>query len=201
MQHYFIEKEHKEEDFFEFEDEIAGIKLNIRSCDNIFSKDEIDKGSRTLIDTILSQLDLKGKGLDFGCGYGVIGLILMKKLDVIIDFADVNQTALDLTRMNLIKNGVRRAGDIIKTDGFSNISSNYDFIVTNPPIKTGKKLLFSVMEDAFKHLNDNGTLTLVIRKDHGEDSLRKHLVSVFGNCEVLKRNKGYYILHSIKNSY
>ena len=87
---------------------------------------------------------------------------------------------------------------MFKSNGFENVTNNYDFIVTNPPIKTGKKLLFELMEGCYTHLNPGGTLTLVIRKDHGEESLKKKLIEVFGNCEILKRNKGYYILHCIK---
>ena len=199
MQHYFIETSHKEEDFFNFEAQILNHKLILRSCDNIFSKDELDFGSATLIETVAEIVKPKGYGLDFGCGYGVIGIALMKALDVTIDFADINQTALDLTKINLEQNKVLKKVEIIKSDNFTNIEKTYDFIVTNPPIKTGKKLLFSIMQNAFNHLKNGGSLTLVIRKDHGEESLRKHLINVFGNCEILKRNKGFYILHSIKN--
>lgn len=198
MQHYFIETNHSAEDFFEFTAEVAGEKLTLRSCDNIFSKDELDMGSKTLIETVINQVNPRGLGLDFGCGYGVIGIALTKKCDVVMDFADINGTAVDLTRTNLLKNGIRTSGDLIKTDNFENINKTYDFIVTNPPIKTGKKLLFSIMENCYNHLNEKGTLTLVIRKDHGEESLKKHLTSIFGNCEVLKRNKGFYILHCVK---
>ena len=198
MQHYFIETDHKAEDYFEFNASVLGEKLTFRSCDNIFSKDEIDMGSQTLIETVVEKVAPKGLGLDFGCGYGVIGIMLTKKCDVVMDFADVNGTAIELTRTNLLKNGIRTSGDLIKTDSFENISKNYDFIVTNPPIKTGKKLLFEIMQNCYEHLKDNGTLSLVIRKDHGEESLKKHLISIFGNCEVLKRNKGFYILHCIK---
>lgn len=199
MQHYFIETEHKDSDYFEFSSVVAGEKLTFRSCDNIFSKDEVDFGSRTLIDTVVEQVKPSGYGLDFGCGYGVVGITIIKKFGVNIDFADINGTAIELTRTNLLKNGIKSAGDLIKTNGFENITKNdYDFILTNPPIKTGKKLLFEIMQGCFNALKSGGTLTLVIRKDHGEDSLKKHLVSLFGNCEILKRNKGFYILHCKK---
>lgn len=199
MQHYFIETNHQESDYFEFSSVVAGEKLTFRSCDNIFSKDEVDMGSRTLIDSVVEQVKPVGYGLDFGCGYGVIGITLIKKFGVNIDFADVNGTAIELTRTNLLKNGIKSAGDLIKSNGFENITKkDYDFIVTNPPIKTGKKLLFEIMQGCFDSLKVGGTLTLVIRKDHGEDSLKKHLISLFGNCEILKRNKGFYILHCKK---
>ena len=199
MQHYFIEKQHKLEDYFEFEDVIAGHKFKFRSCDNIFSKNEIDEGSRTLLDTIFDKVELKGNGLDLGCGYGVIGMTIIKHLGLNCDMIDVNGTAVELTIYNLMLNGIRSGAKVFKSNGFEAVENNYDFIVTNPPIKTGKKLLFELMEGSFNHLNHGGTLTLVIRKDHGEESLKKKLTELFGNCEILKRNKGYYILHCIKD--
>lgn len=199
MQHYFIEKEHNDSDYFEFEDTIADMKFKFRSCDSIFSKNEIDEGTRTLLNTIFDQVSLKGNGLDLGCGYGVIGMSIIKKLGLNCDMLDINGTAVELARHNLMLNGIRSGAKVFKSNGFEAVEGNYDFIVTNPPIKTGKKLLFELMEGCFNHLNKGGTLTLVIRKDHGEESLKKKLIEIFGNCEILKRNKGFYILHCIKN--
>ena len=70
MQHYFIEKEHKASDYFEFEDTIADMKLKFRSCDSIFSKNQVDLGTQTLLNTVFDKVELKGNGLDLGCGYG-----------------------------------------------------------------------------------------------------------------------------------
>ena len=197
MQHYFIEKNHTEKDYFNFSVIVAGEKFSFRSCDNIFSNDELDIGSQTLIETVLKQVELVGTGLDFGCGYGAVGIILSKLKGLKMDYTDVNGTAIELTKANIATNKVQ-AGDVIKSDNFDGIDKNYDYIITNPPIKTGKKLLFSIMDNCFNHLNKGGSLTLVIRKSHGEESLKKYLITLFNNCEILKRNKGFYILHSVK---
>ncbi len=199
MQHYFIDKDHNESDFFEFNDEVLGLNLCFRSCDSIFSKNQIDDGTRALLNAIAKNISIGGHGLDLGCGLGVIAIALIKKFGVTFDMIDVNATAVKLSKENLIKNNVQHSAKAYVSDGFENVSENFDFIVTNPPIKTGKKLLFSLMEGAFNHLKENGTLTLVIRKDHGMESLKKHLISLFGNCEIIARDKGYYILNSIKN--
>ena len=199
MQHYFIEKEHKPSDYFEFDATIRDMKLKFRSCDSIFSKNEVDTGTLTLLNTIFDKLELSGNGLDLGCGYGVIGISLIKYLGVNCDMIDVNGTAVDLANHNLMLNGLRSGARVFKSNGFDAVTDTYDFIVTNPPIKTGKKLLFELMDGSYNHLKVGGTLTLVIRKDHGEESLKKKLTELFGNCEILKRNKGFYILHCVKN--
>ena len=198
MQHYFIDKEHQETDFFKFYDNILDYELCFRSCDSIFSKNQIDDGTRTLINAISEKCDLKGSGLDLGCGLGVIAIALIKKFNVKFDMVDINNTAVKLSKENLILNNVQRSANVFYSDGFSEIKENYDFIVTNPPIKTGKKLLFDLMQGSFEHLKENGQLILVIRKDHGMESLKKYIISIFGNCEIIERNKGYYILRAVK---
>ena len=199
MQHYFIDKEHRESDFFEFNDSVLGLNLCFRSCDSIFSKNKIDDGTRAFLNAIEKKCELSGHGLDLGCGLGVIAIALIKKFGVSFDMVDINNTAVKLSKENLIKNNVQKSANVFFSDGFSEIKNVYDFIVTNPPIKTGKQLLFHLMNGAYEHLKENGQLILVIRKDHGMESLKKHITSIFGNCEILERNKGYYILEATKN--
>ena len=199
MQHYFIDKEHEESDFFDFNDSVIGLNLCFRSCDSIFSKNKIDDGTRALLEAINEKCVLKGHGLDLGCGLGVIAIALIKKFGVTFDMIDINNTAVKLSKENLIKNNVQKSAQVFYSDGFSEVKNEYDFIITNPPIKTGKKLLFDLMSGAHEHLRVNGQLVLVIRKDHGMESLKKHITSIFGNCEIVERNKGFYILRAVKN--
>ena len=198
MQHYFIDKPHTEADYFEFNDSVLGLELCFRSCDSIFSKNKIDDGTRSLLEAVNKKCELKGFGLDLGCGLGVIAIALIKKYNLKFDMVDINNTAVKLSKENLIKNNVQKNANVFYSDGFSEVKGNYDFIITNPPIKTGKKLLFELMQGAYNHLNINGQLLLVIRKDHGMESLKKHINSIFGNCEIVDRNKGFYILKSVK---
>ena len=199
MQHYFIDKQHKETDFFEFKDNLIGYDLCFRSCDSIFSKNKIDDGTRALVEAIQEKCFLSGKGLDIGCGLGVISIALIKRFNVKFDMIDVNATAVRLSNENLIKNNVQHSAKAWVSDGFEQVKEEYDFVITNPPIKTGKKLLFELMDGAYKHLKTDGQLVLVIRKDHGMESLKKHLKELFGNAEIIDRNKGFYILKCIKN--
>ena len=199
MQHYFIDKEHAPSDFFDFNDQVLDLNLCFRSCDSIFSKNKIDDGTRTLLETIAKKCTLTGNCLDLGCGLGVIGIALCKKYALNFDMVDINGTAVKLSRQNTITNNVQRQTNVFESDGFSAVKNMYNNIITNPPIKTGKTLLFSLMNGAYEHLNQNGQLILVIRKDHGMESLKKHLLELFGNCQILERYKGYYILYCTKN--
>ena len=198
MQHYFIDKAHEEADFFDFQDSVLGLDLCFRSCDSIFSKNKIDDGTRALLEAVNKKCSLQGEGLDLGCGLGVISIALIKKYNLKFDMVDINNTAVKLSKQNLMKNNVQKNANVFYSNGFNDVSKEYDFIITNPPIKTGKKLLFELMEGAYNHLKANGQLILVIRKDHGMESLKKHITSIFNNCEIIYRNKGYYILKAVK---
>ena len=198
MQHYFIDKQHNKEDYFKYTAEFNGKKYVFNSVDSMFSKDGLDEGTRVLLNTVVKLYELNGDVLDLGCGIGSIGVILKNEFpNTKIDMVDINNTAMTLARQNCALNN---AGDntVFESSLYDNIDKKYDFIVTNPPIKVGKEILFGVVTGAINHLKDNGEIILVIRKNHGQESMKKHMEKVFGNAEILKRDKGYYIMKSTK---
>ena len=74
----------------------------------------------------------------------------------------------------------------------------YDVIISNPPIRAGKKVVFEIVERAKEHLKLNGFIYVVIQKKQGADSMKKKMEEVYGNIEIIAREKGYYIFKSIK---
>ena len=69
-----------------------------------------------------------------------------------------------------------------------------DAILTNPPIRAGKQIVFRLYEDAYQTLHPGGILYVVIQKKQGAPSSVKKLEEIFGQCEVIEKNKGYWIL-------
>jgi 16S rRNA (guanine1207-N2)-methyltransferase len=70
--------------------------------------------------------------------------------------------------------------------------------VSNPPIRAGKKVTYEIYRGALEHLNDGGSLYIVIRKQQGALSVKSYLEELYGNVTVLAREKGYFILKSTK---
>ena len=197
MRHYFIAKEHKSSDYFTFDTNFNGKKFTFKSCSDVFSKNELDYGSLVLVRTIIKHKDeFSGNALDMCSGYGTIGILLSHFIDCNFDMCDINSTAVDLAIYNAKINNSKI--NVFESDMFARVEKKYNHIVSNPPIKTGKAKLFEFVDGALEHLELNGTLTLVIKKNLGEESLKKYIISKFGNCEILERDKGYYILHTIK---
>lgn len=70
--------------------------------------------------------------------------------------------------------------------------------MTNPPIRAGKKVVFGILAGAHAHLLPQGTLIVVIQKKQGAPSAKREMQRVFGNVQVLAKNKGYFILQSVR---
>ena len=197
MSHYFDLDENVKSQEFSVKFDIQGKHFSFISDNGVFSKDELDDGSLTLITSALKE-NLFGRVLDLGCGIGTVGIVLKSFIDNIkVDFVDVNERALNLTRKN-IDNLKLDDCNVFYSDGYKNITELYDYIITNPPIRAGKVVVYDFILNSFDHLKDNGVLLVVMRKSHGAPSAKKHLEEKFGNCEIVSRNKGFYILKSIK---
>lgn len=167
------------------------------SDNGVFSKNQVDVGSCALLKVVLST-PLQGKILDLGCGYGVIGLTLAHfHPQATFVLADINDRALALANENKKQLHLENV-TILQSNIYENINDLFRTIVINPPIRAGKKVIYAMFEGAFTHLEDGGSLFIVIRKSHGAPSASAFIKSVFGNCSLLKKEKGYYIYEAKK---
>ena len=198
MSHYF-----KNDDSLRSEKRLIKYTINAKYFEltsdlGVFSKNELDPGSKLLILTAIKN-NIHGSLLDMGCGYGPIGITLASLCSISnVDFIDVNKRALGLTKENADKYKVDNYR-VIESNGFENVDSKYDYILINPPIRAGKEVIFKMFENSINYLKEDGILMIVIRKDQGAPSAKNKLVEVFGNCETLDREKGYHILVCKKN--
>lgn len=191
MGHYFINDENLKSEIQEFKVIINEKKFLFKTDNGVFSKGELDFGTRLLIDTVLKE-NIKGYGLDLGCGYGAIGIILNKLKNISMDMSDVNRRALHLVKKNILENECLNIV-VIESDGYLNIDKKYDFIVSNPPIRVGKEKLYQLIIDSKKHLNEDGKIYLVIRKEQGAKTFIRDMENYY-KIEVLEKKKGFFII-------
>ena len=194
MPQYFDNVENLEHQDLSFSYTMFGERFTLKSDAGVFSKDCLDDGSRLLLETI-AKTDLGSEILDLGCGVGPIGLTLAK-LDPArhVTLADVNLRALDCCRANAKTLGVEGQVTILQSDVYSNIAPSFSTIVTNPPIRAGKKVTYAMYAGALSHLNEGGSLILVIRKQQGAPSCQRYLETLFSEVSVVSQHKGYRIL-------
>lgn len=161
-----------------------------KTDNNVFSKKGLDFGTRTLLENIDIK-NISGDVLDFGCGYGPIGIYIATNTDTNVDMIDINERALNLARVNAKIN--KANVNIFESNIYSNVTKKYDYIITNPPIRVGKKILYEILIKAKEHLNKNGHLIFVINKDQGAKSTIKDMREYY-NVELLGKNKGFFVI-------
>ena len=191
MGHYFT-NENLPSDIRENICVVLGKNFKFLTDNGVFSKDGLDFGSRLLLEVIPLE-EVGGKILDMGCGYGVLGIVLAKVLLAKVDMVDVNLRALHLSRRNAKMNGVSSFVSVFESNCYSNIHDSYSTIITNPPIRAGKKIVYDIVMNAQNYLEDGGNLFLVVRKEQGAKSLIVDLEKVY-TVKVLKKKKGFFVI-------
>lgn len=194
MEHYFTNNTDLKSELKEIEYEIFDNKFVFLSDNGVFSKGRIDYGSELLINSYLKINNNKNKILDVGCGYGTIGIIISKITESEVDMIDVNSRSVHLTNMNIKRNKIN--GKSFLSDAYENIKGNYDIIITNPPIRAGNTKVFEILRGAKEHLNKNGELWFVIRKNQGALSIMKNLEDIY-NVEIISKSKGYFVFKAL----
>lgn len=176
-----------------------GDVLTFFSDNGVFSKDKLDFGSTLLLDTVFNNVNDENLNiLDVGCGYGYIGISLAKIKKAHVTMCDVNKRALHLARKNAQENGVEAMCQVLESNMYEHVTGIYDLIITNPPIRAGKNVVYGILDGARDYLKEDGELWTVIRKDQGAKSAIAHLEENY-KCEVVTKSKGFYIIKAKKH--
>lgn len=197
MSHYFKHDQTLDHDLKQYSVTIKGINLRLFTDRGVFSKDGLDQGSRLLMENI--EIDIHAKRIiDMGCGYGPIGLFIAKSYpDIEVILCDINERALALSEKNQLENQIHNV-TIIQSDLFEDVDHPLDMVVTNPPIRAGKAVVFRLYEEAYQHMSEGSGFYCVIRKKQGAPSSMKKIEQVFGNVTIVAKNKGYWLLFAKK---
>ena len=74
----------------------------------------------------------------------------------------------------------------------------FDAVVTNPPIRAGKQVIYQMFADAAECLKPGGGLYLVIRKQQGAESCIRYLQTIYGQVEKLDKSGGFWVIKAMK---
>ncbi len=196
MSHYFTDNQNLPHNRKDISFRFLNVDYRFVSDDGVFSKNHIDQGTEILL-KVVSQQELQGSILDLGCGIGVIAICvktLFPKTEVM--GIDVNSRALECAVKNAGQNRVQVRFE--KRDGTRLDNTCMDWVVANPPVRVGKAILYQLFDQVYETLKPGGQFIFVMRKSHGALSAQKKCVELFGNCAILEKSKGFYILYSAK---
>ena len=171
-----------------------GIPLTFQTDAGVFSKGEVDTGTDLLLNALPEEMS--GEILDLGCGWGAIGISVARKWpETRVTMADVNLRALELSRENAKRN--RAEVTCIESDGMAAFpGKKFDAVITNPPIRAGKQVIYRMFAEAAEVLNPGGALYLVIRKQQGAESCMKYLATLFDRVEKISKSGGFWVLRA-----
>ncbi|WP_066072277.1 class I SAM-dependent methyltransferase [Neobacillus soli] len=198
-EHYYSRTQEVESSPKYWEYTLRNNLFRFKTDNGVFSKREVDFGSRLLIESFEIP-EVEGPVLDVGCGYGPIGLSIAKdNNDRLVHMVDVNERAIELAKENAALNRTENV-DIYESDRLLNVKgSNFAAIVTNPPIRAGKKTVHDIFEQSSMHLAAEGELWVVIQKKQGAPSTIEKLKELFFSVETIDKSKGYFVIKAKKS--
>ena len=191
-EHYYTENPNSAHDERVVRANALGNELEFTTDAGVFSRDGLDRGTQVLLESLPP---LRGRVLDLGCGWGAVGVALGKRdpaLEIVM--SDINQRAVALAARNLAENGVR--AEVVQGDGFESVEGLFDAVVTNPPIRAGKAVIYGLFAQARDRLRPGGGLYLVIRKQQGAESCMRFLSDYFETVEKLDRSAGFWVIRA-----
>ena len=189
-EYYYTNNPTSEHEERHFTSVFMGRTLAFETDAGVFSKQHIDPGSEILCKSLP---ELYGRVLDMGCGWGAMSVMALARFPALdVTMADVNERALDLAVRNVQKNGMQAKA--VLSDGFERVEGEFDAVMTNPPIRAGKAVIYRMFEDAKAHLAEGGRLFLVIRKQQGAPSALKFLKELYAEAETIERDGGYWVI-------
>ncbi|UII56065.1 class I SAM-dependent methyltransferase [Cytobacillus spongiae] len=198
--HYYSKTPDVQSDPKHWDYTLKGSVFRFKTDNGVFSKGDVDFGSRLLIETFDKSEEIgDGTIVDVGCGYGPIGLAMAKYLpDRTVHMVDVNERAIALAKENAERNQITNV-QIYESDGLENVKAEQvAYILTNPPIRAGKDVVHKIYEQSYHLLIDGGELWVVIQKKQGAPSSIDKLTTLFSEVETVDKKKGYFIIRAKK---
>ena len=196
LEHYFTNNTNLKSEIRTLTYSYENTPFEFFSDNGVFAKNKIDYASKLLIATFIEnhkKIEKNSTLLDVGCGYGFLGIVASKILNMNVELIDINKRALHLCEKNIKLNEVN--GKAYESNLYECVKNKYEYIITNPPIRAGKNTVLEILKGAKNHLLDNGELWFVINKDQGAKSTEKLLKECY-SVEVLAKSKGFYVFRA-----
>ncbi|MDQ4099219.1 MAG: class I SAM-dependent methyltransferase, partial [Chloroflexota bacterium] len=147
----------------------AGTKLSLHVAQELFSSHDIDQGTKLLLRSLdVDAIPPDSVVLDFGCGYGPLGLALQARLpSARVVLIDRDALAVKFAAWNAREIAVAQGISEVTVHGGLDLGSphapdGYDLILWNVPGKAGEAVLRGLIADVPHALRPDGLLALVV---------------------------------------
>jgi 16S rRNA (guanine1207-N2)-methyltransferase len=172
---------------------LRGRALSLYTDAGVFSKDDVDRGTQLLVETI--SVCGTDRVLDVGCGYGPIGIALAKET-AFVTMTDINARAVALAVRNAKRNDCANVHVYCANQYDAVVGQQFDVIVTNPPIRAGKAIVYELFSQARSHLVSCGALWFVMHNNHGAQSAITFCKTVYQSVDIVEKHKGFRVVRA-----
>lgn len=198
-QHYFSAQPDVASAPREIRVSLRGHTLTLLTDRGIFSYGEVDRGTRLLAQQM--QIPSGAEVLDWGAGYGVLGIIAALLCPSCqVTMVEVNERAAQLAHQNAELAGAANvtviAGEAPEALG----SSRFDVIISNPPFRAGRQAVEAFIVDAAHRLTAGGQLWLVVPTNKGAKTFFKMMADLFAEVDTIAISGGYRVLWGQKSA-
>ncbi len=192
VDHYFVAEPLVESKPRQIEVRLRGFHFTLTTDRGVFSHGKVDQGTAVLI----KEMDIPpgSEVLDLGCGYGVIGIVAaMLCPDCKVTMVDINLRACRLALQNAQALGLTNV-EVICGDATHVLAGRkFDVILTNPPIRAGRKVVLALFEWAASALRPDGEFWAVVHTKKGARRYFKDLHQWFDEVETVRIKAGYRV--------
>ena len=177
--------------------DLPGHNLRLTSAWGLFSAKGIDEGTALLLNE-LALLPPQGQVLDFGCGYGAIGLALAALWpEAVVVLIDKDLIAVEAAQRNISDNALANARALL-SPGFRDAPPGpYDLIVSNLPAQAGNEALDDVLVDAWERLSPGGSL-VVVSVSGLRRFIRRRMEAIFGNYHKARQGPRHVVAQAVR---
>jgi 16S rRNA (guanine1207-N2)-methyltransferase len=195
QQHYFTARPDSTSAPRQISATVRGFRLTFRTDRGVFSHGSVDRATRLLADKM--QIPEEGDILDWGAGYGVLGIVAARACPQCrVTMVEINERAAALAQQNLeaakLTNAVVITGEAPAALG----DSQYDAIISNPPLHVGKTAVQLIITEARIRLRAGGELWLVVPTKKGAKGYLELMMANFEYAETVTIDGGFRILRA-----
>ncbi len=179
--------------------EVDDRRLALTSAWGLFSPREVDGGTALLLRE-LAALPPQGQVLDWGCGYGVLGLALAAGWpQARVTLVDKDVVAVEAARANIAATGLRNAEAWLSPGLRDAPPGPYDLIVSNVPAQAGNEALDQILLDAYDHLQPGGSL-VVVSVNGLRRYLQRRMLAIFGAYHKAHQGPHHTVAQAVRET-
>jgi len=171
---------------------LLGHPMRFATTWGLFSPRGIDEGTHLLLDNLDIARD--EVALDFGCGYGPLGLAIAKSApEGSVQLIDKDFVAIDYANKNATSNGLTNAKAYL-SNALMGVPAEptFSLVVSNLPAKTGNELYTLAFNDAKQRMQPGGRI-VVVTINGLRSYMKRSFTDIFGNYKKLKQGKTYTV--------